>query len=362
MGADTGADMADSVKQYVDNTILSCVNTCDLKAGLRHVLSLTTTDERLELSAGSAVHEALAVWHRGEGSTNALIRFDAEYKEVGSKVSSEERLSFSNVRRCLVRMFTHFQNNALPYTVQKDLVEVPFEAPLDEHGDVMVVGRIDQVVAYQGRLVIGENKTTGSLSGYWKDKWPMSSQLSTYVYGGQHGLVDGKPLGLPVEEALVFGLELRKVPTSEATCREHKLKYRECGDLHVKWEFSGPHPRPTGFLERWKRDALSAAKRFQWMKENVFTVQDAANKLEQQGQFNGSCVWCEFKDYCRQGVPAAMMEANLIKSPWDPRHRDHATPLIQVEKPNLLPPASAPAREGVLVGSAPMPSNARRLL
>src|SRR3990167_3770821 len=356
----------------VDNTILSAVNTCDLKAGLRHVLHLTSKEERLELEAGSAIHEALAVWHKGGTATSALAAFDGYYKAFGSKVSAEERLSYSNVYRILKRLFANFATNALPYTVQKDLVEAVFEDPLDDHGDYVIIGRIDQVVAYQGRLVIGENKTTGSLSGYWKDKWPLSSQLTTYVYGGKYGMVDGQPLGLPIEEAIVFGLELRKVPTSESKCRDHKLPYRECGDLHVKWEFSGPHPLPDGFLQRWRKDALAAAKRFQWMKENIHTVQDAADKLEQQGQFNGSCVWCEFKDYCRQGVPAAQMEANLTKHEWDPRNVKHG-PLTQIDKP-CLPvmrspsqevPISQPTvpvgREGVLVGTAPIPPNARRL-
>lgn len=349
----------------VDNTILSAVNTCEMKAGLRYVLGLTTAEERLELGAGTAVHEALALWHRGDTVTNALIRFDACYKAVGTKVSVEERLSFSNVRRVLTRFFSYYRDNPLPYTPQKDLVEVVFEAPLDDHGDIRLIGRIDHVSAYQGRLVIGENKTTGSLSGYWKDKWPMASQLTTYVYGGKYGIVDGKPLGLPVEEALVLGLELRKVPTSTATCREHKLKYSECGDLHVKWEFSGPHPRPDGFLQRWRVDALKAAKRYQWMTENVLSVQDAVDKLEQQGPFNGSCVWCEFKDYCRQGLPVAQLQANLQVNRWNPRDVTHSG-LLQIEKPSSqvapCPDAVQTAhRDGVLVGTAPLPTNARKL-
>jgi hypothetical protein len=181
--------------------------------------------------------------------------------------------------------------------------------------------------------------------------------------------VGGQPLNLPVEEALVLGIELRKVPTSDSKCRDHKLPYRECGDLHVKWEFSGPHPRPDGLLQRWRKDALSAAKRFQWMKENIHSVQDAADKLEQQGQFNGSCVWCEFKDYCRQGVPALMMKANLIKNEWNPRNVKHGP--IQIDRLNSSvhptpsqeapqPPPAQAGREGVLVGSAPKPANARR--
>ena len=351
---------------FVDNTTLSALNTCDMKAGLRYILGLTTGEERLELDAGTAVHEALACWHRGEGVTNALIRFDALYKPVASRIHAEERLSFTNVRRVLSRFFAYFQQYPVPYQVQRDLVEVVFEAPLDDHGDFRIMGRIDQIETYQGRLVVGENKTTGSLSGYWKDKWPMASQLTTYIYGAKYGTVGGQPLNLPVEEALVMGLELRKLPMSETKCKEHKLAYRECGDLHAKWEFSGPHPRPDGFLQRWRKDALSAAKRYVWMQDNVHTVQDAVDTLEQQGQFNGSCVWCEFKDYCRQGLPANLMEANLVKSVWDPRKVDHGTQLLQVQP---LPPkpegtssdAVAPsAARGVLVGAAPTPTNARR--
>ena len=349
---------------YCDNTILTSVNTCDLKAALRHVLHLTSGDERLELAAGTAVHEALAGWHRGEGTTNALIHFDALYKPVGSKVSIEDRLSFTNVRRTLTRFFTYYTQYPIPYQVQPDLVEVTFEAPLDENGDYVIIGRIDQIETYQGRLVVGENKTTGSLSGWWKDKWPLSSQLTTYVYGAQYGLVDGKPLGLPIEEALVLGLELRKLPNSNTKCREHALPYAECGDLHAKWEFSGPHPRPAGLVQRWKADALKAAQRFAWMKANIDSVQTAANTLEQQGQFNGSCVFCEYKDYCRQGVPAELMEANLVKDEWDPRHVTHTPTLIMPTSASTQPQGSTTKPEGsrgVLVGAAPIPSNARKV-
>lgn len=350
---------------FADNTILSALDTCDMKAGLRYVLGLTTGEERLELDAGSAVHEALAEWHKGHGIPAAMSAFDKLYLKHGIKVSVEERLSYANVKRVLTRFFAYYKDNALPYTPQKDLVEVVFEAPLDEHGDFRIIGRIDQVISYQGRLVIGENKTTGSLSGFWKDKWPMSSQLTTYVYGGQHGVVDGKPLGLPVEEALVLGIELRKVPNSETKCRDHKLPYRECGDLHVKWEFSGPHPRPDGFIQRWRRDALKAAKRYAWMQANVTTIREAVDQLEQQGQFSQACMFCEFKDYCRQGLPVELMEANLQVNRWDPRDLNH-TGLVQIQPttPALSPshptrPETTP-REGVLVGSAPTPSNARR--
>ena len=350
-------------KLYIDNTTLTATNTCDMKAGLRYVLGYTTADERMELSAGSAVHESLAVWHRGEGSTNALIRFDAEYKAVGSKLHAEERLSFYNVRRVLSRFYNYFTQNPMPYTPQKDLVEVTFEAPLDEHGDVMVMGRIDLMAVYQGRMVVFENKTTGSLNDWWKKKWPMHTQPTTYVYGAKYGTVGGKLLNLPVEECLILGIELRKLPNSDTKCKDHKLPYRECGDFHAKWEFSGPHPRPEGFLQRWRRDALSAAKRFAWMKENIHSIQDCADKLEQQGQFNGACSFCEFHDSCRQGLPVNVMEANLIHQPWDPRDVTHKGLIMPLPVSPVAPPDAVvplPSR-GVLVGAAPLPSNARRV-
>jgi hypothetical protein len=358
----------------VDNSMLQAVNACELKAGLRYVLGLTTADDRLELDAGSACHEALAVWHRGEGKAKALATLKTSYQKPGSRVSVEDRLSYHNVNRVMTRFFGHFEQNALPYTPQKDLVEVVFEAPLDDNGDYLVIGRIDQVETYQGRLVIGENKTTGSLSGFWREKWPMHSQPTTYVYGAKYGSVNGKPLGLPVEECLILGIELRKVPDSDTKCRDHKIPYRECGDFHVKWEFHGPYPRPDGFIERWRGDAIAGARKLSWMKENVHTIQDCADLLGQQGQFNGSCQWCEFRDYCRQGVPVAMMEANLVHKPWDPRDVKHSGLIMPAPVPtptsSLVSLTSTrshvetlgddPPPRGVLQGQAPTPSNARK--
>lgn len=345
---------------HVDNTILSAVNTCDMKAGLRHVLGLTTAEDRLELTAGQACHEALAAWHKGQPAAVALHEFEVIYKVPGTRVSVEDRLSYTNVRRTLTRFFKNYEQNPLPYTPQRNLVEVTFEAPLDDNGDFRMIGRIDAIVAYFNRLVVLENKTTGAVNDFWKRKWPMSSQLTTYVFGATNGLVDGKPLGLPIEEALILGLELRKLPQSHTKCKEHALPYSECGDLHAKWEFSGPHPRPQGFIQRWRADALSAAKRFAWMKENITSIQDCSDKLEQQGQFNGACSYCEFNKSCQQGLPVHLMQANLLHKPWDPRDVNHSG-LIQIDM--KLPQAAthAPSIMGVTTLQAPLPSNVRKV-
>lgn len=338
---------------YIDNSTLSAVQTCHLKAGLRYVLGLTTAEPRLELDAGTACHASLAAWHRGEGMDQALAVLKEVYETIGKRVAVEDRLSYHNVKRVMSRFYASYQSKPLPYTIHHNLVEVVFEAPLDEHGDVMIMGRLDFVGAYQGRLVVGENKTTGSLGGFWRDKWPMHTQPTTYVYGAQHGLVGGKPLGLPIEECLILGIELRKVPDSTSKCRDHKVPYAECGEFHVKWEFSGPHPRPEGFIRRWRDDALKAARIFKGMQDTVHTIEDAVRMLPQQGPFNGACQWCEFQLSCRQGCPVNLMEANLVYSPWDPR----TIPVGAVatkEVPTQTQPPSL-----IQVGSAPRPANAK---
>jgi len=344
---------------YVDNTQLSAVQTCEMKAGLRYVLGLTTGEERLELDAGTACHVALAAWHQGRSKYDALAEFEKMYRPLTTHVSAEERLSYQNVHRCLDRFFSFYEQNPMPYTPQKGLVEVVFEAPLDANGDFQMVGRIDLIAAYKQRLVVFENKTTGGLNDFWKRRWPMTSQLTTYVFGAQEGYVNGKRLGLPIEEALVLGIELRKIPESTRKCPEHKLPYSECGMMHIKWEYSGPHPRPTGFIERWRRDALEAAMKFKSITEQVHTVQDAADKLQQNGQFNDSCRYCEFNDSCRQGVPADLMTANLLKSPWNPHDVKH-TELIQLSKTHATPSTHQASLVDVTTGSAPVPSNAKR--
>jgi len=349
---------------FVDNTILSCVNTCDMKAGLRHVLGLTAGEERRELTAGSAVHESLAIWHTTHNADQALTQFDTVYKPVAGMLHAEERLSHYNIRRILKRFYHVYSQTPLPYTPQTDLVEVTFEAPLDTNGDYLLIGRLDCVAAYKGRLVVLECKTTGGLNDFWRSRWPMSSQLTTYVYGATHGQVGGRQLQLPIEEAVIFGLELRKLPGSSSKCPEHKLPYAECGDLHAKWELAGPYPRPAVLLERWRVDAEKAAARFKWMLENVKGstlvdgIQLCKDNLEQQGQFNGSCGYCEFQDSCRQGLPVELMAANLQYHPWDPRDVSHSgNTLIQIDS---HPHTKEPVYAGVdTLGEAPLPTNLR---
>ena len=139
---------------YCDNTILSCVDTCDMKAGLRHVLGLTAGEDRRELTAGSAVHESLAIWHRTHHADQALTQFDTIYKPVAGKLHAEERLSHYNVRRILKRFYHVYSQTPLPYTPQPDLVEVTFEAPLDAKGDYTLIGRLDCVAPYKSPLVL----------------------------------------------------------------------------------------------------------------------------------------------------------------------------------------------------------------
>ena len=328
---------------YVDNSILKSVQTCHLQATLRYVLGLTTGEERIELQAGTAVHAFMEAYHKNLGAQAAFHAFDDVYKGPGQKVSVEDRLSWRNVRRILNR----FQLAAkLPYDFPDPAcVEAPFEVPLID--DIAFVGRLDALVPYKGRPIVLEVKTTGSLSSWWKDEWQMSSQLTGYVYGANAGRVGGMIVREPVEEIAVLGIELRKLPVSDTKCKEHGLRYSECGEVHAKWEFHGPYHRPQGLIARWKEEAIAAAKEYAALVHGIDSVGAAARICRTQGQFNGGCKRCEFQSYCVQGLPVEAMEANLVYEPWDPRHLKHQavpvtdTQLVQVDR-RPVTPAMAP--------------------
>ena len=309
---------------YIDNSMISSFLTCTMKGWTRYGLGLTTRDERAELLSGQAGHAALAAFHHSGNREDALKVFDVIYKLWGSQnVDPNDRLAWHNCRT-VVEVFLSNHPTGSPmwqYVPDPQFIEVPFEVPLDDHGDFILMGRIDLIAKYNQHYVVNENKYTGRIDETWKRKFRLDSQLSSYFYACKYGLVGGQQLSLPIMGGFITAIQLSKLPSDPVRkCREHGVKYVECSPRHVKWEIFGPLPREEALLQGWRADALATARRMKAVWEAAPSVEYAPT-ISQEGLFTGACRWCELQETCITGRDPRRMLASLIYKKWDPRER-----------------------------------------
>lgn len=316
-----------------DNSMLSSLFTCTTKAWIRYGQHLTTKDQRAELLSGQAGHAALAVYHTTGDRQRARLAFDDIYRAWGSSnVDPNERLAYHNTSTILNQfLLAHpivngVHDRAWVYQPDTNLVEVPFEVALDDHGDFLFIGRIDLIAHYNGHFVVNENKFTGRISDDWKRTFRNDSQLSGYFYGCKYGLVGGKALNLPIMGGFVTAIQLSKLPSDPVRrCKDHGVKYNECSVQHAKWDIFGPLPREESAIHSWRADALAGAKRLKAIFEAAPDL-SYVQQIAQEGTFTRACRWCELQQVCEVGRHPSVL-GKLIVLKWDPRTRtENAAP------------------------------------
>jgi hypothetical protein len=305
---------------YIDNSTLAAMQTCTTKAALRYLWGYTNKEQRAELFSGQVGHRVLAAYFGGASIAQALTYLAPYTQWAQQNIPTEERLSASNVQAILFAWLQTHPLTSLPYTVLPDLIEVGFQAPLDDNGDIVLVGRLDALVQVRDRLLVLDHKFTGRITETWQGKWHLSSQLSGYVWGARHGTVQGASINQSVTGALINVIELPKLPDNdEWKCRTHHVKYKECRLSHAKAQLLGEFPRDEEFLKGWKADALKLARRYQQVMEEAPTIQSLPS-LAQEGTFTNACQWCEFQTICTTPRNPDLVQGMLVHSPWDPLH------------------------------------------
>jgi len=306
--------MADPI--VVDNTILSMTAKCSTLAVTRGVLGYTAKEESANLRAGSACHACWATYFRGGTADEALAALAAcDDFEVwaGEHVEATDRLAFGNVSRIMRRWIETHPRERLPFVIDADKVEVYFESPLTDEGDIVYCGIMDALGQYNGAYYNIENKTTGRLDQSWLRAQRMSAQISGY-----HWLAE-QYLGAPIAGTFINVQELSRLPSDPSRkCKEHGVAYAECGALHSKAEIGIDSRTPTRLAE-WKKTAIHLAKKYRELLR--YNDLGMIQKVRMQGTTNNSCRWCAFSEWCYMERDSGYAASNFTYDPWAPRER-----------------------------------------
>lgn len=314
--------VANGAPLYIDNSTGKAEARCSTEVMLRYAWGYTTPEDRAALRAGTAFHALAEVHFKGGSYTAALAAFADSYRDWAlANVAEVDRLSYDNLARICHRWIEENPLATRPYLVKPDLIEVGFAFPLNADGSIVFCGRLDGVVEYESALWVLEHKTTGQISSAWLDAFALDSQLSGYIWAAQ------QHVGKPVAGAFLNAVEFSKLPGGltpgglpPKTCREHKVRYDECGDLHANFRTVVVSRTPEQ-LEEWRKTMLHLAKRYN-IKRLSYPTLASLPQIRMQGTFNNSCRWCQFKEFCKLGRPMKYItDGNLVHEPWTPYDR-----------------------------------------
>lgn len=303
----------------VSNNSLNCVATCSTKTILRYNHFYTSPEESANLKAGTAAHEALAVYFKGGTPKEALKAFRLAYKEwAQANIDPSDRymgrLSYENTRLILKYWMERTPLDAFPFEVAPEHVEVELRYPLTKSGDLVFRGRLDAgpVIARQGGAVgVLDHKTSGRLDSSWADSFRLDSQLTGYIWGVQQHMTE------TVENGYINAIEFSKLPGLEdptRKCRDPQhggVTYEECQHLHVKALLVGPISRTQPAVRQWKRDAIRLGRRLEELKE-AYADLGALPKAPMEGTFTQACKYCEFKSFCQTGRQLDNLDRMLV--------------------------------------------------
>lgn len=342
---------------YVDNTLLTCMAQCDTKTILRHVLGMTSREERAALVSGSAAHESMAAYFRTGDMKHALVVFEegepcmqcADFKGLTAPVGcsrckgtrrqtpgyrvwsdanlpADDRLRYELLREILQIWYTNHPIARLPFRPRAEWVEIGFAYPLTDAGDLVFCGRLDAIVEEPDSVAevrILDNKFTGALDNNFVRNFQMDSQFSGYLWAAQ------RTLGRKVLGGYVNAISTARLPSDpERKCNTHKVAFAECRTLpdHAKSQIFYVDRTPDK-LESWRQTAVQLGRKFQVLKR-AFADRELLPLAQQQGQFiYKACSWCEAHDFCVSGRPTQFLDSLFQYSPWAPYERvDWYTP------------------------------------
>lgn len=299
----------------VSNSLLKDVATCQTRAYMTWVLRKTLEGEVGPMLLGSAIHLALANHLKGGTIKSSMVLFRKAYKQwaldnIDPNDKYRGRLSWDNTRKVLRYWLKAHPLDTLPFTVNPALVEVPFAAPLDKKGTIVLRGILDALVRRResNKLAVLDHKSTGSVNPWWTAQFKLESQITGYIFGV------GEQTDEDIEGGYINAVQVGQLPGSSNLtykCRTHGTTYEDCQALHIGGELLYV-PRTPQQTKMWRESALWLANSFAAIMD---TPKDKVRELGVEGMFNGSCRTCAFLDWCRNGREPGLIDTMLVDRP-----------------------------------------------
>lgn len=216
------------VEETFDNSALNTWMECRRKYFHRHELALTTEEEALPLAYGSAWHEAMYHYYRGDSLDDCLKAFIMRCCRPGSSIPKELDISEGSEQQYSIEWGMHLLQNYFknhPRETEQFITETDPEGnPYLELGfaiDIanagIFVGRIDRIARNKdtGRLWVIDYKTTKmKLSKTYTSQFNPNNQVTSYCWALQE-LTGELPEGFLVDVTRVYQFKSMSPDLSE---------------------------------------------------------------------------------------------------------------------------------------------------
>ncbi len=217
------------MSQLYDNTRLKDHRICPRFFYFRHRLHLTTEVAKPALAFGLGWHAAMdRVWDgvrsQLENKTiveNAMRAFLHEWVKAGfpdwdAMTDDDFKMLAPRTPDTAYDMINHYlahRRDSFLEGIEVLDIERPFAVPLfPDDPDVFYVGRLDKVFRWNGRIWVGEHKTTslykrdGGFRHAWIEQFQLSSQVDGYIHAVK--MIYGETAaGVMIDGALVHRKE-----------------------------------------------------------------------------------------------------------------------------------------------------------
>lgn len=273
----------------IDSTMVTCARSCLEKFRLEFVLGLRPAGISVDLHAGACFATGLeamrkAVYQNGKSLDDAALLARAAYElawgdfeipEFKKTAKTKERVwdAIYGEQDSYFTKYPPLTDHIQPYYVDgKPTFEFTFAVPLEpcapedkRHGGEVSrynsydpddhpgqfpahpsgqpwlwSGRADMLGSYQGKPIIGDEKTQGSsISTGWSDKWQLRNQFMGYTWSCQE-------LGLDVDSVVVRGVAILKTMINHAEAikpfsndlleRWHEQTRRDLWRIRKAWD------------------------------------------------------------------------------------------------------------------------------
>lgn len=168
------------------------------------------------------------------------------------------------------------------------VLELPYSHPVSGE-PLLFAGRFDALAEFNGALFVFDDKTTGSISKYWRQQWDLRSQITGYVAGAQ-------ALGYDVIGAIIRGMAILKTKCDTQEAITH---------------------RPQWMIDRWKLR----------LNHDIERMLEYWNRgyWPHMGEENGSCSaygLCNYYSLCTVQEPEHYIDVYYDRTRWNPVTRE----------------------------------------